>query len=170
MRIRTAGGRTGKSHPRRERGWFGRRTGKPDPRRERGSFAVEAAVLVPVILGFALMAVAAGRLQTTGSVVDAAARAGARAASLARTPEGAQQAAADAVRTSLASRSVRCAAEPTGDPEYGTLDTDGGQLATVTVRVSCTVPLSDLLGLDGVPGHKTVTGTFTSVVDRYRGN
>ncbi|WP_282206711.1 hypothetical protein [Kitasatospora fiedleri] len=65
---------------------------------------------------------------------------------------------------------MRCEAEPTGDPQYGTLDTAGGQLATVTVRVSCTVPLSDLIGLDGVPGRKTVTGMFTSVLDRYRGN
>ncbi|QKW22839.1 pilus assembly protein [Kitasatospora sp. NA04385] len=137
---------------------------------DRGSFAVEAAILVPVILSFALMAVAAGRLQTTGAVVDAAARAGARAASLARTPEGARQAAADAVGQALAARQVRCETEPTGDPEYGSLRTDGGTLTTVTVRVSCTVPLSDLLGLDGTPGSKTLTGTFTSVLDRYRGN
>ncbi|WP_217712109.1 pilus assembly protein [Kitasatospora sp. NA04385] len=123
-----------------------------------------------MILSFALMAVAAGRLQTTGAVVDAAARAGARAASLARTPEGARQAAADAVGQALAARQVRCETEPTGDPEYGSLRTDGGTLTTVTVRVSCTVPLSDLLGLDGTPGSKTLTGTFTSVLDRYRGN
>ncbi|MFE1322256.1 TadE/TadG family type IV pilus assembly protein [Kitasatospora phosalacinea] len=137
---------------------------------DRGSFAIEAALLVPVVLSFALMAVAAGRLQTTGAVVDAAARAGARAASLARSPEAARQDAADAVGQALAARSVKCTAEPTGDPQYGSLATTGGTLTTVTVRVSCTVPLSDLLGLDGVPGSKTVTGTFTSVLDRYRGN
>ncbi|MFF4339282.1 TadE/TadG family type IV pilus assembly protein [Kitasatospora sp. NPDC001540] len=148
-------------------GAVGRAGSRP---RDRGSFAIEAAVLVPVVLGFALMAVAAGRLQTTGAVVDAAARAGARAASLARTPDAARQDAADAVRQALAARSVKCAAEPTGDPVYGTLATTGGALTTVTVRVSCTVPLSDLVGLDGLPGSKTVTGTFTSVLDRYRGN
>ncbi|BAJ32188.1 MULTISPECIES: TadE/TadG family type IV pilus assembly protein [Kitasatospora] len=139
-------------------------------RRDRGSFALEAAILVPVILSFALMAVAAGRVQTTGAVVDAAARAGARAASLARTPAGAEKEAAAAVRQALAFRQVECATEPTGVPEYGTLETDGGVLQTVTVQVSCTVPLADLLGLDGVPGSKTITGTFTSVLDRYRGN
>ncbi|MFJ1751363.1 TadE/TadG family type IV pilus assembly protein [Kitasatospora sp. NPDC088134] len=137
---------------------------------DRGSFAVEAALLIPLILTFALMAVAAGRLQTTGAIVDAAARSGARAASLARTPEGARRAAEDAVAQSLAERGVSCAAEPVGDPEYGTVGADGGQLTTVTVRVSCTVAFADLMELDGIPGHRTVTGSFTSVVDRYRGN
>ncbi|MEV4555401.1 TadE/TadG family type IV pilus assembly protein [Kitasatospora sp. NPDC049285] len=145
------------------------RTGRPD-RAERGSLAIEAAVVVPVVLAFVLMAVAAGRIQTTGAVVDAAARSAARAASLARTPEGAQQAAATAAAGVLDSREVHCAAEPVGPPEYGTLDAPGGQLVTVTVTVSCTVPLSDLLHLGGAPGHKTLTGRFTSVVDRYRGN
>ncbi|WP_033222538.1 TadE/TadG family type IV pilus assembly protein [Kitasatospora phosalacinea] len=149
----------------RQRRWQRSRRGA-----DRGSFAVEAAVLVPVILSFALMAVATGRLQTTGAVVDAAARAGARAASLARTPEGAQRAAAEAVGQALAARQVRCESEPAGEPEYGTLKTDGGTLTTVTVRVSCTVPLADLIGLDAMPGSKTLTGTFTSVLDRYRGN
>ncbi|RKE22587.1 TadE/TadG family type IV pilus assembly protein [Streptomyces sp. TLI_171] len=147
-------------------------TGRRARRRERdrGSFAVEAAILVPVVLTFALMAVAAGRVQTTGAVVDAAARSGARAASLARTPEGAEQAAADAVAQALADRGVQCATEPVGAPEYGTIGSGAGQLTTVTVRVACTVAFGDLLELDGIPGHKTITGTFTSVVDRYRGD
>ncbi|MFE2167818.1 hypothetical protein ACFXB3_22590, partial [Streptomyces sp. NPDC059447] len=42
-----------------------------------------------------------------------------------------------------------------------------GQVGTVTVTISCTVPLSDLL-LPGVPGSKTMTSSFTSVVDAYR--
>ncbi|KDN81637.1 TadE/TadG family type IV pilus assembly protein [Kitasatospora cheerisanensis] len=137
---------------------------------DRGSFAIEAAILVPVVLAFALLAVAAGRVQTTGAVVDSAARSGARAASLARTPEGARQAAADAVSQALDDRGVQCATEPVGEPEYGILNTGDGQLTTITVRVSCTVAFGDLMELDGLPGHKTLTGTFTSVVDRYRGN
>ncbi|MFJ1792583.1 TadE/TadG family type IV pilus assembly protein [Kitasatospora griseola] len=137
---------------------------------DRGSFAIEAAILVPVVLAFALMAVAAGRVQSTGAIVDAAARSGARAASLARTPEGARQAAADAVTQALEDRHVQCATEPVGEPEYGILNTDGEPLTTITVKVSCTVAFGDLMELDGLPGHKTLTGTFTSVVDRYRGN
>ncbi|MFD0569068.1 hypothetical protein ACFQ0T_07095 [Kitasatospora gansuensis] len=38
----------------------------------------------------------------------------------------------------------------------------------MTVQVSCTVRLSDLL-IDVVPGSKTMTASFTSVLDHYRG-
>jgi hypothetical protein len=38
----------------------------------------------------------------------------------------------------------------------------------VTVTVSCTVPLSDLLLL-GVPGSRTVSASATSPVDQWRG-
>jgi Flp pilus assembly protein TadG len=137
---------------------------------DRGSFAVEAALLVPVILTFALMAVAAGRLQTTGAVVDAAARAGARAASLARTPEGAQQAAQDAVAQALAVRQVRCETLSFENLEYRPLPVGNETLNTVVVQVSCKVSLADLTGLDHLPGSSTLTGTFSSVVDRYREN
>ncbi|GAA2106280.1 pilus assembly protein [Kitasatospora saccharophila] len=136
--------------------------------RDRGSFAVEAALLVPVILTFALMAVAAGRLQTTGAVVDAAARAGARAASLSHSREGAQQAARDAVAQALAVRQVRCETLSLQDLEYRPLTVGGETLTTVVVQVSCEVPLADLTGLDRLPGSKTLTGTFSSVLDRYR--
>ncbi|MFD9129756.1 TadE/TadG family type IV pilus assembly protein [Kitasatospora sp. NPDC059571] len=139
-------------------------------RPDGGSVPIEAALLVPVVLAFVLMVVAAGRVQTTGAVVDAAARAGARAASLARTDDGADQAAADAVQGVLGRRGVHCRQDPGSPLTRGTLTTGAVQLGTVTVRVRCTVPLSDLLGVDGVPGEKTMTGEFTSVVDRYRGD
>lgn len=138
-------------------------------RADEGSVAVEAAILAPTLLAFVLIAVAAGRIQTTVGEVDAAARAGARAASLARTPEGARTAAADAVQDSLRGRGVDCTEEPTQDPVYGTIDTPTGPLDTVSVTVRCTVRLDDLL-LAGMPGGKTMTGRFTSVIDRYRGN
>jgi Flp pilus assembly protein TadG len=144
-----------------------RRTGDRR-RRDRGSAALEAAIVAPVLVAFVLIAVAAGRIQSTGGVVDAAARSGARAASLARTPEGAEQAAADAVREVLRGQGSRCEQAVNPPVEYGTLDTPAGRLDTVTVRVSCTVRLSDLL-VDFVPGSKTMTASFTSVLDHYRG-
>lgn len=137
-------------------------------RGDEGSAALEAAILAPVLVAFALIAIGAGRIQSTGGVVDAAARSGARAASLARTPEGAQQAASDAVSEVLRAQGVRCDQAVAPPVEYGTLDTPSGQLDTVTVRISCTVRLDDLL-VDFVPGSKTMTGSFTSVLDRYRG-
>ncbi|BFV56017.1 pilus assembly protein [Kitasatospora sp. CMC57] len=135
---------------------------------DRGSAALEAAIVAPVLVVFVLIAIAAGRIQSTGGVVDAAARSAARAASLARTPEGAQQAADQAVREAVGGQEARCRELSTLPVEYGTLDTPTGRLNTVTVRVSCTVLLSDLL-MDAVPGSKTMTASFTSVLDHYRG-
>ncbi|MER5866343.1 TadE family protein [Kitasatospora sp. NPDC002040] len=137
-------------------------------RGDRGSAAVEAAIIAPALVAFVLIAVAAGRIQSTGGVVDAAARSGARAASLARTPEGAQQAAGDAVLEVLRGQGVQCEQAEHPPVEYGTLDTPAGRLNTVTVRVSCTVRLSDLL-IDAMPGSKTMSASFTSVLDHYRG-
>ncbi|GAA0689067.1 hypothetical protein GCM10010193_49010 [Kitasatospora atroaurantiaca] len=135
---------------------------------DSGSVAIEAAILAPVLLTFVLIAVVAGRIQTTGGVVDAAARSGARAASLARSADGAQQAAAEAVQEVFKDRGVRCADAAASPVEFGTLETPTGPLRTVTVKVSCTVSLDYLL-VAGTPGTKTMTSTFTSVVDRYRG-
>ncbi|MGW4652338.1 TadE/TadG family type IV pilus assembly protein [Kitasatospora sp. NPDC004289] len=137
------------------------------PGADRGSFAIELAILAPALVFFVLIAVAAGRIQTTGGVVDAAARSGARAASLARSPEGAEQAAHDAVAAALAGQGVLCEGAERSAVAYGTLPTPEGPLTTVTVQVSCTVRLADLLA--GLPaGSKKMTGTFTSVLDRYR--
>ena len=44
-----------------------------------------------------------------------------------------------------------------------------GQVSSVTVTISCTVPLGDLLLLGGGPGVRTVSSSFTSIVDAYRG-
>jgi Flp pilus assembly protein TadG len=143
-------------------------------RGDRGAVAVEAAMLVPFVLVFVLIAVAAGRIQTAGGVVDSAARAGARTASLARAQADPQAGGSDkvvdsAVQAVLKDQDLVCARESTDPPQYGTLATPAGPVGTVTVTVHCTVRLDDLL-LAGLPGSKTMTGEFTSVIDRYRGN
>ncbi|MDH6575160.1 TadE/TadG family type IV pilus assembly protein [Kitasatospora sp. MAP5-34] len=134
---------------------------------DSGSVAVEAAILVPAVVALVLIVAGVGRIQTTGGVVDAAARAGARAASLARTPEGAQQAAEDAARDVFDKQHVPCTdlqiSQPPSDPV--TIGTE--VLQTVDVRVTCNVPLGYLV-VDGTPGSKTLKGEFVSVVDRYR--
>ena len=43
-----------------------------------------------------------------------------------------------------------------------------GQAATVTATISCTARLSDI-ALPGLPGAKTLTASFTSPIDTYRG-
>ncbi|MQS15183.1 pilus assembly protein [Streptomyces kaniharaensis] len=138
-------------------------------RPDGGGVAVEAAIVAPYVVGLVLIAIAAGRLQTTSGTVEAAARSAARTASMGRSFDGMEEPARKTVERSLKQQGVYCrdlAVEVTP----GELQLPGGAVATVRVRVVCEVGLGDLLGwLEGVPVTKTLAGEFTSVVDRYRG-
>ena len=131
--------------------------------RERGSAAAELVLVTPLLILFLLFAVAAGRLVQGKLDVDSAAQQAARAASLARTPQAASAQAQQVAQAALAGQSV------TSDPAVITPDLSdyvpGGE---VTVTVTCTVRLSDL-SLLHIPGSETITSTFTSPVDTYRG-
>lgn len=131
---------------------------------DRGSVTVELAVLAPALLLLLAALVLAGRVQTTASAVEQAARAAARDASLARTPEAARQAAVARADADL--MGGRCT---TADV---TLETAGfsatvGTSATVTVTVTCSVTFADL-AVPGLPGSHTTTAHATSPIDRYR--
>jgi len=135
-------------------------------RGDEGSVALEAAIIMPSLIMFVCLAIAGGRLVTSGAKIDAAAEDAAREASLHRTAASAQQAAHQAATESLNDQGITCASTSV------TVDTGGltvaiGQVGTVTVTVNCTVNLSDLL-LPGVPGTRTLTSRATSVVDQYR--
>lgn len=135
-------------------------------REDRGSEAIAAAIVTPLMLMLLCSAIAGGRIVTSGAKIDAAAEDAARAASISRTGVGAQAEAADAAARSLNDQGIRCASTNV------TVNTAGlavplGQVGTVTVTISCTVPLADLL-LPGVPGSRTLTSQFTSVVDAFR--
>jgi Flp pilus assembly protein TadG len=142
------------------------RRGSAAEPRDQGSLAIEAAIVTPALLLFLLMVIAAGRIETAGGVVDAAARDGARSASLTRTSDAAVQAANDSAATTLNQQGVTCRSQQvvvgTGDfaPALG-------QTGEVTVTVSCTISLADL-AVPGLPGSMTLHSTFTSVVDAYR--
>jgi len=135
---------------------------RPEPR-ERGSAAAELVLVTPLLFLLLLFAVAAGRLVQARLDVDSAAQQAARAASLARTPAAASAQATEVAQSALGGQSVTC------DPAVITPGTGdfvpGGQ---VTVRVSCTVHLSGL-SLLRIPGTETITSTFTSPIDVYRG-
>ncbi|MFE0916066.1 MULTISPECIES: TadE/TadG family type IV pilus assembly protein [unclassified Streptomyces] len=141
-------------------GWRGRLQG------DRGSEAIATAIVAPLLLMLLCTAIAGGRIVTSGSKVDAAAEDAARAASISRTHAGAESEASEAAARSLNDQGIRCASTSTSIDASG-LAVPLGQVGTVTVTISCTVPLSDLL-LPGMPGSKTMTSTFTSVVDAYR--
>lgn len=134
---------------------------------DRGSAALETAVIAPVIIALLGLMIAFGRVIDADGAVDAAAHAAARAASLERDAPSAESQARAAAEDSLNGDGITC---QTNDV---TVDTSGfaldvGQAATVTATISCTARLSDI-GLPGLPGAKTLTATFTSPIDTYRG-
>ncbi|MFI6581562.1 TadE/TadG family type IV pilus assembly protein [Embleya sp. NPDC050493] len=134
-------------------------------RADEGSFALEAAVLAPVLIGFLCLVIAFGRTTLAGNGVDAAAKAGAREASIARDESTARTRAMAAVERSLAQDGIDCSAETVVDTSGFSVKV--GTAATVTVTVACKVSLSDV-AFPGIPGSKTMRGTFTSVIDTYR--
>ncbi|GHE34313.1 TadE/TadG family type IV pilus assembly protein [Streptomyces capitiformicae] len=135
-------------------------------RGDEGSAAIEAAIIVPALIMFVCLAIAGGRIVTSGSKIDSAAEDAAREASIHRTVAAAQSAAHTAAAESLDDQGITCASTSVSI-DTGGLSVPVGQVGTVTATVTCTVNLSDLL-LPGVPGARTLTSTATSVVDQYR--
>ncbi|MGW5434111.1 TadE family protein [Streptomyces sp. NPDC004059] len=133
---------------------------------DEGSAAIEAAIVLPCLIMFVCLAIAGGRIVTSGSKIDAAAQDAAREASIHRTAASAQSAAQAAAAESLNDQGITCASTSVRVNTSG-LSVPIGQVGAVTVTVTCTVNLSDLL-LPGVPGAKTLTASATSVVDQYR--
>ena len=133
---------------------------------DEGSAAIEAAIVLPALIMFLCLAIAGGRIVTSGAKIDAAAEDAAREASIHRTAASAQSAARAAAAASLNDQGIKCASTSV-NINTGGLNVPVGQVGTVSVTVTCTVHLSDLL-LPGVPGARTLTSTATSVVDQYR--
>ncbi|MFI0242570.1 TadE/TadG family type IV pilus assembly protein [Streptomyces sp. NPDC016845] len=135
---------------------------------DRGNAAIEAALTVPVLILLVLLFIAAARLQLAGQKTDGAAQAAARAASLQRTHGQGQAAAGRAARQALSGEQQACTDTAVRADTAG-LAVPVGQVAAVTVTVTCRVPIGDLVLIGGGPGVRTVTSSFTSVVDAYRG-
>ncbi|MER7579284.1 TadE/TadG family type IV pilus assembly protein [Kitasatospora sp. NPDC097691] len=138
-------------------------------RRDGGGVAIEAAIVAPAVVGLVLVAIAAGRVQTAAGTVEAAARAGARTASLQRDPDVVEAQAKESALATLGQQGVVCRNRDVR-VEAGQLKVPDGTVRTVKVTVVCDVELADLVGgPSGVPVTKHLVGEFTSVVDRYRG-
>jgi Flp pilus assembly protein TadG len=135
-------------------------------RQDRGSYALETAVLAPVLIIVLGLMIAFGRVTDAEGAVDSAAHAAARAASLERDAGTAQTAAQDAVSRSLDGDGVTCQTSNVAIDTSG-YATDVGEAATVTATISCTATLSDI-GVPGLPGAKTLTASWTSPIDTYR--
>ena len=133
---------------------------------EAGDAALELIILAPVLLALIALVIAAGRISVARGSVDAAARDAARQASLARSPGEARIAAELSAQAALRQDGLDCT--PTV-----TVDTVGfgvplGEPAQVSATVTCQVPLADLV-VPGLPGSATLSYTFTSPLDPYRG-
>ncbi|OEJ21519.1 hypothetical protein AS594_38915 [Streptomyces agglomeratus] len=136
-------------------------------RRDRGSYAVETAILAPVMIALMLLMIAFGRVTDADGAVDSAARAAARAASLERDAGSAQAEAQAAADRSLEGEGITCQTSNVA-VNTGGYALDMGVDANVTATIACTADLSDI-GLPGLPGSKTLTASWTSPIDTYRG-
>jgi Flp pilus assembly protein TadG len=131
------------------------------PRGERGSFAVELAILAPVLIAFIVMVIDGGRLTWAKSRVQGAARDAARAVTINHNSgEAAYQAAQQAMTNALANSGVNCTPDPVvlnPDPRVTAI----GNGETVTATVVCHVQFV-------LFGNQAITREQQSVVDQYR--
>ena len=131
-------------------------------RPQHGAVSTELAVLAPLLIGFMLFVVFAGRVaQAEGDVANAAHEA-ARAASLAGGPQGAIEAATETAEANSAEGAVACRRL---DVVVDISDFDAG--GQVTVTVSCEAAFGDIAML-AVPGSRTFVATAVEVIDAFR--
>ena len=130
---------------------------------ERGATSTELAVLTPVLLGFLLLVLFAGRVVAAESDVANAAHEAARAATLAGSEAGAADAVQATAAANLNAGGLACRTL-TVVPDLSRFYAGG----TVTVTVTCTADFADM-DLLAVPGSRTFTASAVEVVDRYRG-
>ncbi len=130
------------------------------------SEAVEAALVLPAaMLLVGVVIVGAGHALAQQAVTAAANRA-ARAASLARNPVDAEQAAREAADTDLGSAPITCT-EASVTINASGLTAPPGTRATVTVAVSCRASFP--VALPGLPRSRVFSAEGRSPVDTYRG-
>lgn len=129
---------------------------------DAGFASLELVILFPVLMLVLLLVVGFGRLSHGKDLVQQAAAAAARAATLDSNPIQASSDAKQAAHDVLDQAGVSCSSF-TVTPDTSDFR-PGGQ---VSVFVACTTSLSDL-GLVGFPGHKTLTASATSPLEQFR--
>lgn len=131
--------------------------------------SLEMVLMVPVFVAFLALLAGFGRQVDEQGDVDAAARDGARAASIARTPsgpEGPLALAQQAVTADLQGRNW-CVNGPAVQLDSGTDFAPGGQVA---IKVTCEVNLKDVMFVFSF--GRTMSGRAVAPIDKYtyRGN
>lgn len=135
---------------------------------QRGAVAVEFALLVPVLVLLASVAVGSVRLWFTTSSVQQWADSAARQAALARTASEASARAHRIVHDDAVRFERFCIDEPKVVEDTSGFAAPLGVGAVVRVEVRCEVRYSDVF-LPGVPGRHLVVARAESTLDRYRG-
>jgi hypothetical protein len=120
-------------------------------------------LVTPLIIILLLFATLAGRLALSRNDVQGAARDAARAASIARTPGAARVAALDAASDNLERSGTSCE-DLRVVPDLDHFEPGG----SVQVKVTCQVPLGDLMLLRVPSSSKQVEATAVEVIDVYR--
>jgi Flp pilus assembly protein TadG len=135
--------------------------------RDDGAAVIEVALLAPALIAVMLLVIAAMRIEVAGESVDASAHDAARAASISRNAADARANGLNAAKTTLNAEGMNCSSL-TVKVDASQFSRKIGQPATVRATVTCVVALADL-SVPGLPGHKTITSTFTSPIDQYGG-
>ena len=135
-------------------------------RGDAGSITLELAILAPALLLLLGLLIFAGRVGVARSAVDHAAAVAARDASMARTADGARNAANEAMLRELGSQDVDCTSASVAVDATG-FAAPLGQPAVVQVTLTCVVSVADL-ALPGLPGQRLLTSTFVSPLDVHR--
>jgi Flp pilus assembly protein TadG len=133
---------------------------------QRGSIVVELALLLPVMMLVLSSAWVTNRTSFAARIVDAAAYASARAASLSRDGDTARTRATTSATDTLALQDLHCS-HLTVEVDVSQFTRPVGQPATVTVTVVCVVNMADI-AMPGMPGQRTVWARYTSPIDQYR--
>ena len=139
---------------------------RADCGRDAGNAVVEAAILAPLFILFLAGLLTAARIRSADSAVAQAAADAARQASIARTSAQARAAATASALETLRDKHLHCT--PQISLDLSAFSRPGGQTATISARVTCTVRLADI-ATPGMPGSRTVTRVHRSVLDPYRG-
>lgn len=126
------------------------------------STAVEATLVLPAVVIVLSLLVAGFRVWQTRTDLHQVAGAAARAGSLARSASAAEH----QIRRVVQANHTVCA-HPQVSSELSGFAIPAGQPATITVILTCSVPLSDLI-VPGLPGHRTITVKASAPLDTYR--
>jgi Flp pilus assembly protein TadG len=128
---------------------------------DEGSVVLETVILAPILILLLATVIATARLTLTRQRVDAIASQAARAAATATTPGAATRQARDAGAAAMRSHDLECA-DLQVSVDLSNFHPDG-QVKTV---VRCTADLGT--GVPGLAGRRTVTGSSTQIIERFR--